>query len=146
MQSKLVSKPSETRVWIAVLQAGEEVKKSLLELAARENIQDASFVALGAFSRATIAYFDWQKKKYQDIAVDEQVEVITLVGDLVPDEKGKPGLHAHTVLGRSDGSTRGGHLQEGHVRPTLEITITETPAHLTRHKHPELGVALIEVD
>jgi len=146
MQSKLVSRPGETRVWIAVLEEGEEARRSLLEIAARENIQDASFVALGAFVKATIAYFDWQKKKYQDIAIDEQVEVITLVGDLVPDEKGKPSLHAHTVLGRSDGSTRGGHLQEGHVRPTLEITITETPAHLTRRKHPELGVALIEVD
>ena len=146
MQSKLVSRPGETRVWIAVLEEGEEARQSLLEIAARENIQNASFVALGAFARATIAYFDWQRKKYQDIPIDEQVEVITLVGDLVPDEKGKASLHAHTVLGRSDGSTRGGHLQDGHVRPTLEITITEMPAHLTRRKHPELSIALIEVD
>lgn len=144
MLSKLVSKPGETRVWIAVLQEGEEAKQSLLEIAKKEKIEDASFVALGAFAKATIAYFDWQKKKYQDIPVDEQVEVISLVGDIVPDEKGKASLHAHTVLGRSDGSTRGGHLQEGHVRPTLEITITETPAHLTRRKHAELGLALIE--
>ena len=146
MQSKLVSKPGETRVWIAVLQEGEEAKQSLLEIAKKEKIEDASFVALGAFAKATVAYFDWQKKTYQDIPVDEQVEVITLVGDIVPDEKGKPSLHAHTVLGRRDGSTRGGHLIEGRVRPTLEITVTETPAHLTRRKHPELGVALIEVD
>jgi predicted DNA-binding protein with PD1-like motif len=144
MLSKLVSKPGETRVWIAVLQEGEEAKQSLLEIAKKEKIEDASFVALGAFAKATVAYFDWKKKKYQDIPVDEQVEVITLVGDIVPDEKGKASLHAHTVLGRSDGSTRGGHLQEGHVRPTLEITITEIPAHLTRRKHKDLGVALIE--
>lgn len=146
MQSKLVSKPGETRVWIAVLEEGEEAKASLLKLAKQEKIADASFVALGAFARATVAYFDWPKKKYQDIPVDEQVEVISLLGDIIPDEKGEPSLHAHTVLGRSDGSTRGGHLQEGHVRPTLEITVTETPAHLTRRKHPELGIALIEVD
>jgi hypothetical protein len=146
MQIKLVSKPGETRVWIAVLAEGEEAKQSLLKIAKKEKIEDASFVALGAFAKATVAYFDWQKKKYQDIPVDEQVEVITLVGDIVPDEKGKASLHAHTVLGRSDGSTRGGHLQEGHVRPTLEITITETPAHLTRRKHPDLGLALIEAD
>ena len=144
MQSKLVSKPGETRVWIAVLEAGEEAKQSLLEIAKKEKIEDASFVALGAFAKATVAYFDWQEKKYRDIPVDEQVEVISLIGDIVPDEKGRPSLHAHTVLGRRDGSTRGGHLQEGHVRPTPEITITETPAHLTRRKHPDLGVALIE--
>jgi len=146
MQSKLVSKPGETRIWIAVLEMGEEAKQSLLALAGKEGIEAASFMALGAFERAVIGYFDWQKKTYQPIPIDEQVEVITLVGDIVPDEKGKPSLHAHTVLGRSDGSTRGGHLIEGHVRPTLEITVTETPAHLTRRKHPELGVALIEAD
>jgi predicted DNA-binding protein with PD1-like motif len=146
MHSKLVSKPGETRVWIAVLEMGEEAKQSLLSLAKKESIEAASFVALGAFEKATIGYFDWQTKKYRSIPVDEQVEVITLVGDIVPDEKGKPSLHAHTVLGRHDGSTRGGHLIEGYVRPTLEITVTETPGHLTRRKHPELGIALIETD
>lgn len=46
-----------------------------------------------------------------------------------------------------EGSCRCGVVHfsvEGHVRPTLEIAITETPAHLTRRKHPELGLALIE--
>jgi predicted DNA-binding protein with PD1-like motif len=144
MRSKLVSKPGETRVWIAILEIGEEAKAQLLALAKTQEIENASFVALGAFEKAVIAYFDWHKKAYQNIPVDEQVEVITLVGDIVPDDKGKPSLHAHTVLGRSDGSTRGGHLIEGYVRPTLEVTVTELPAHLRRHKHPELGVALIE--
>ena len=144
MHSKLVSKPGENRVWIAVLEMGEEVKDQLLKLVQQEKIENASFVALGAFEKAVIAYFDWEKKQYQNISVDEQVEVITLAGDVVPDDKGKPSLHAHTVLGRHDGSTRGGHLIEGHVRPTLEVTVTELPAHLRRHKHPELGVALIE--
>ena len=144
MHSKLVSKPGETRVWIAVLEKGEEAKAQLLALAGQEGIENASFVALGAFERAVIAYFDWDKKTYRKIPVDEQVEVITLAGDIVPDDQGKPSLHAHAVLGRSDGTTRGGHLVEGHVRPTLEVTVTELPAHLRRHKHPELGVALIE--
>jgi predicted DNA-binding protein with PD1-like motif len=144
MQSKLVSKPGETRVWIAVLAAGEEAKTQLLALAKQEGIENASFVALGAFETATVAYFNWQEKTYKDIPVDGQVEVITLVGDIVPDDKGKPSIHAHTVLGLPDGTTRGGHLQKGIVRPTLEITVTELPAHLKRHKHPELGLALIE--
>ena len=144
MLSKLVSKPGETRVWLAVLEQGEEAKASLISLAKKEGIENASFVALGAFEKAVIAYFNWPTKKYQNIPVDEQVEVISLIGDIVPDEKGAPSLHAHTVLGRSDGSTRGGHLIEGHVRPTLEITVTEIAAHLSRRKHPDLGVALIE--
>lgn len=144
MKSKLVGKPGETRVWIAVLDMGEEVKQALTALAGREGIANASFVALGAFEKATLAYFEWDRKRYKPIPIDGQVEVIALAGDIVPDDKGKPSLHAHAVLGLSDGTTRGGHLLEGYVRPTLEVTVTELPAHLKRHKHPELGLALIE--
>jgi len=144
MHSKLVSRPNETRVWIAVLEHGEDVKTVLLALAGQERIENASFAALGAFEKAVIAYFDWEKKEYLNIPIDEQVEVIALAGDIVPDDKGKSSLHAHVVLGRRDGTTRGGHLVQGYVRPTLEVTLTELPAHLRRHRHPELGLALIE--
>jgi predicted DNA-binding protein with PD1-like motif len=133
------------RLWVAVLDTGEEVKATLTEFARREKVQAASFVALGAFKRAVIAYFDIVQKKYKPIPVEEQVEVITLTGDVVRDEKDEPDLHAHTVLGLPDGSTRGGHLLEGHVRPTLEVTITETPGHLVRRKHPDMGIALIDL-
>jgi predicted DNA-binding protein with PD1-like motif len=85
------------------------------------------------------------REKYQPIVVNEQVEVITLVGDIAENEKGEADLHAHTVLGRSDGSTRGGHLLEGVVRPTLEVTLTETPAHLKRRMHKDINVALIDI-
>jgi len=50
----------------------------------------------------------------------------------------------HAVLGLSDGTTRGGHFMSGIVRPTLEVTIIETPAHLRRRKQVGLGIALIQ--
>lgn len=143
MEKKLVSR--DPRLWVMVLDLGEEAKESLLAFARSEGVFAASFVALGAFERVVIGYFDWEKKAYQPIAVNSQVEVITLVGDLARDEKDAPSLHAHTVLGLPDGSTRGGHLLEGLVRPTLEITITETPAHLIRRKRSDMGVALIDI-
>jgi predicted DNA-binding protein with PD1-like motif len=49
------------------------------------------------------------------------------------------------VLGLSDGSTRGGHLLEGIVRPTLEVMVAKTPAYLRRKKKPEFGIALIDL-
>src|ERR1700743_3411266 len=140
MQSRQVAVEDGRRIWVAVLDSGEEAKPAMLKLARAENIRAASIVALGAFSRAVVGYFDWEKKKYQPIPIDAQVEVITLVGDIAENEKGEPDLHAHTVLGLSDGTTRGGHLIEGHVRPTLEITISETPAHLKRRMHPDINV------
>jgi predicted DNA-binding protein with PD1-like motif len=146
MQSRLVSRQGEGRMRFVVLDQGEEVKQQLQALVKQEVIAAASFVALGAFEKATIAYFDWEQKKYQPIPVDHQVEVLSLLGDVVPGEDGKLNLHAHTVLGLPDGSTRGGHLMKGLVRPTLEITVTETPAHLVRRRQPGLGLALIEAD
>lgn len=145
MQHRLVSKPGETRLWFAVLDPGEEVKAALTALAVQLDVEAVSFVALGAFEKATVGYFDWQQKRYMPVPVNQQVEVITLVGDIVRDEKGKPSLHAHTVLGLPDGSTRGGHLLSGLVRPTLEVTLTETPGHLVRRPRPELGIALIDI-
>ena len=145
MQVKEVDRTSGRRLWVAVLDPGEEVKASLTAFARREDVKAASFVALGAFERATIAYFEWDKKRYKPIPIEQQVEVVTLAGDVVRNEKDEPDLHAHTVLGLSDGSTRGGHLLEGRVRPTLEVTITETPGHLVRRKRPELGIALIDL-
>jgi len=69
-----------------------------------------------------------------------------MIGDIAVDDEGKASLHLHVVLGLSDGTTRGGHFLEGHVRPTLEVMLRETPARLRRRKRPELGIALIDLD
>jgi predicted DNA-binding protein with PD1-like motif len=103
MQSKQVSNDKGQRVWVVVLAMGEEAKDQILAFAKQEKITAASFVALGAFERAVVGYFDWEKKKYMPIPINAQVEVITLVGDIAEDEKGAPSLHAHIVLGLSDG-------------------------------------------
>jgi predicted DNA-binding protein with PD1-like motif len=60
-------------------------------------------------------------------------------------EDGKPAVHAHIVIGQSDGAARGGHLLEAHVRPTLEVVLVESPAHLHRRFDPKCGLALIQL-
>ena len=67
------------------------------------------------------------------------------MGDVAMGEDG-PILHMHSTLGLSDGTTRGGHLLEGRVNPTLEAIVTETPAQLRKVMHPEIGLALIDLD
>jgi uncharacterized protein len=58
---------------------------------------------------------------------------------------GKPRLHAHVVVGKSDGTAHGGHFLGGRVWPTLEITLSELPVHLRRRDDAETGLALIEL-
>ena len=67
-----------------------------------------------------------------------------MIGDVADGRDGKPMLHIHIVLGTRDGSARAGHLGEGHVRPTLEVIVTESPAHLRKAKDAESGLALIK--
>jgi predicted DNA-binding protein with PD1-like motif len=121
---------------------GDEVMAGLKKLAAEEHLAASHFTAIGAFKEVTLGYFDWQKKDYIKIPVQEQVEVLSLLGDVTLNE-GKPNIHAHVVLGKRDGSTTGGHRIEARVRPTLEVILTESPKHLTRRFDKESGLALI---
>ena len=89
-----------------------------------------------------LGYFDRDKRDYQPIPLDEQTEVLSLIGDIVGDGDDLK-LHAHVVVGKSDGSAHGGHLLKAIVWPTLEVVITETPTHLRRRFDPKTGAALI---
>jgi hypothetical protein len=115
-------------------------------LARKEGVSAASLTATGAFSRATVGWFDFASKSYKEIAVGEQCEVLSAIGDIAVGDDGKASLHVHVVVGLSDGSTRGGHLLKGTVHPTLEVVLTETPAKLRRRKRADLGIALIDAD
>src|SRR5438105_8998705 len=141
MRSKLLDRgPPAT--YAVVLAKGDEAMRSLQEFVREQKIDAAGLTAIRAFERAVIGYFDWDRKDYKRIPVDQQVEVLSLIGD-VAEAEGKPALHIHAVLGRSDGSVVGGHLLEGQVRPTLEVILTRPPAHLKKKKDPETGLALI---
>jgi predicted DNA-binding protein with PD1-like motif len=133
------------RTFVVVLDAGEEAFGTIAEFAARASLKAASLTAIGAFEKATVGWFDLQKKEYRPVAIDEQCEGLSLLGDIVVGDDGKASLHMHAVLGLRDGSVRGGHFLKGIVRPTLEVTIMETSAHLRRRNRPELGIALIDL-
>lgn len=137
--------PGATKTWAVVLETGEEANACLLEFANALQLSAAQLSAIGAFQRAVLGYFDWNTRDYKRNAVDEQVEVVALLGDVAL-EGAQPRLHLHAVLGQSDGRALGGHLLEGHVRPTLEVIVTETPAHLHRRHDPVSGLALIQLD
>ena len=144
MKSRVINEGSQ-RTFVLIFDTGDEVVEGLQGFARDHEISAAQFTALGALSDVVLGYFDWQKEEYRRIAIAEQVEVVSLLGDFALAEDGKPGLHAHIVVGKSDGTAHGGHLLEGHVRPTLEVVVTESPAHLRRKHDPESGLALIRL-
>lgn len=145
MQSKLLHNADGQRTFAIILASGDEVMGCLKDFVLREKIAAAQISAIGALSDVVLEYFDWEKKDYMKIPLREQVEVASLLGD-VAEADGKPAIHLHIVVGRRDGSAMAGHLGEAHVRPTLEVILTESPAHLRKRHDPESGLALIRTD
>jgi predicted DNA-binding protein with PD1-like motif len=143
MKSKLVW--AAERTFVLVLDPGDEALAAITRFAMEMDLHAASLTAIGAFERATVGWFDLKRRAYRPIAIDQQCEALSLIGDIAMGEDGVPTLHAHAVLGLSDGSTRGGHLLRATVRPTLEVTLVETPTQLRRRRRPELGLALIDL-
>ncbi len=145
MKAKVLNDAPERTIAL-IFERGDEVMAALQAFAAEHNLMASRFTAIGAFQRATLGYFDWERKEYERIPVQEQVEVVSIIGDIALGEHGEPKVHAHAVLGRRDGSTLGGHLLEATVRPTLEVLLTESPEHLRRVCDPRSGIALIRID
>jgi predicted DNA-binding protein with PD1-like motif len=145
MKARQVHEQRGQRTFVLVFDAGDEVVEGITNFARENALDAASLTAIGAFSSATLGYFSIEKKGYEEIPVEEQVEVLSLVGDIAL-SGGKPNLHAHVVVGRSDGTTRGGHLIRARVRPILEVTVVESPEHLRRKTDPETGLALLSLD
>src|SRR6201989_3222890 len=146
MKSRKIAGDAGAETRVVILGSGEEAFAALTKFANETQITAASLTAIGAFEKATVGWFDFEKKTYKKIVVDEQCEVLSAIGDVAVGDDGKASLHVHVVLGLSDGTTRGGHLLAGTARPTLEVVLTDTPVQLRRKKKPGLGIALIDVD
>jgi uncharacterized protein len=141
MKSKLLDESNGRRTFMLVFDVGDEVTSGLLSFAATNHLAGSHFTAIGAFQDVVLGWFDWDTKQYLRIPIAEQVEVVSFAGNIARSPKGEPGLHAHVAVAKRDGSAWGGHLLEAHVRPTLEVVVTESSQHLQRKYDPQTGIA-----
>ena len=141
MKSKIV-RTGPPRTFALVFDKNDDFMDELRRFAEAREVAAGHFTGIGAFQEATIAFFVRGKSDYEEIPVREQVEVLSLTGNIAAFENASK-FHVHTVLGRRDGSTLGGHLIEGTIWPTLEVFLTETESDLTRETDEETGLALL---
>jgi predicted DNA-binding protein with PD1-like motif len=143
MKSRLLQ-VQPPRTYVIVFDKEEEFITSLTAFASDQRLEGSHFTAIGAFSAVALGYFDRKRKEYKKIPLNEQVEVLSLVGNIA-DDQGRPKVHAHVVVGKADGTARGGHILEAHVWPTLELVVEDEPEHLRRRTDPATGLALIDI-
>ncbi len=144
MQSKRLAAAPQGRGFVVVFETGDDVLMEFQRFIVGEDIVSAELSGIGGFRRATLGYYDMDEKRYLPIEVDEQVEIVSLIGNVTLYQSA-PRLHAHCTLGHRDGRTSGGHLLGGTVRPTLEVTVHELPARILRTDRPEVGIPLIDL-
>jgi len=143
MQVKIVKDTPEEKIYTVVFRKGDEALSGLTDFAIQNKVEDAHFTAIGAVSSATLAWLDLSKKMYHRIDVPEQVEVVSLIGDIAT-FNGKPIVHMHTVLSKENGSTLGGHVFELNVNPTLEVFVTVNTVPLRKRADDASGMKLID--
>jgi hypothetical protein len=143
MKARLLSENAGVKNYVILLAKGDEVVSGLTDFARENKVTSASFTAIGAFSHATVAWFDDSKKEFKLNPINQQVELASMIGNitLVND---KPAVHTHVSIASSDGTVRGGHLINAFVFPTLELFMTVYPVPL--HKQPDEATGLELID
>lgn len=143
MDSTLLNESGDRRTWALVFDPGDEVVEGLERFAREHALAGSHLTAIGALRDVVLGFWDPDRRTYEETSIDEQVEVLSLVGNIARSPDGAPKLHAHIVVSGRDGAARGGHLLAAHVHPTLEAVITEEPRRLQRRHDRRTGLALI---
>ena len=143
MKVRLLSEKGGVKNYAIILAKGDEVMSGLTDFARQNKVTSASFTAIGAFSRATVAWFDDGRKEFKLVPIEQQVELVSMIGDiaLVNDQ---PAVHAHVAVASSDGTVRGGHVINAFVFPTLELFMTVYPTPLHKESDKATGLKLID--
>lgn len=143
LQSRLLSDVNGTKTYVLIFAKGDEVLSGLTDFAKQNTIQSAHFSAIGAFQRATTAWFDPKKKQYRLNPIDGPIELVSLLGDIAVHD-GKPTVHAHMAVGHPDGRVEGGHLINAYVFPTVEVFMTVYPTPLYKVDDAETDLNFID--
>jgi predicted DNA-binding protein with PD1-like motif len=145
LQAKVIHQgPNGETTYAVIFAKGDEILSGLTEFAEARELTVGYFSAIGALQRVQFGWFDSAKKAYRNIPIQQQVELISLIGN-VGLVDGKPQIHAHGAVGFSDGQVRGGHLLQALVWPTLELFFTTIPATLIKKHDPETDLALFDL-
>ena len=125
-------------------ESGEALVGALLGWLGTRDIGYATMTGLGAVRSATVSYWNARTQAYEQHQLDEQLEVVSLIGNTTVKEHA-PFTHIHVTLGRSDLTIIGGHLNDLVVHPNLEMWIRPEAATVERTLDEACGIYLMDL-
>jgi predicted DNA-binding protein with PD1-like motif len=143
MQVQVLNRSSQETTYAVIFGRGDEVMAGLTEFAQQRHLGASRITGIGGIDNATVGYLHKGDKRHTPIPINQQCEVLSLLGDIALFHN-KPVVHIHMVVGLADGSTRGGHLLNARVWPTMEVIVTEYPNTMHKRLDPETGMAFID--
>lgn len=123
---------------------GEEIVSFIAAIAKREAVRAASVSGIGVLRNSELGYFDYEKKKYLKKILPDEMELLSLAGNVTVSE-GEPFVHCHAVLSGRDFQTAGGHLFRGEVAVTAEVFIQVLEGEITRTFNPATSLRLMDL-
>ncbi|MFX0187759.1 MAG: PPC domain-containing DNA-binding protein [Candidatus Hodarchaeota archaeon] len=133
------------RVIVARVMADEDLIDAIKEIVKKYNIKAGLINVIGAFKKFTIGYFNIKEKKYNFKTFEENVELISCMGN-ISYKDGEPIIHIHVSVGREDYNIIGGHLSTPSiVSITGEVYIYEIGQKLNRAVDPQFGLSLLDL-
>jgi uncharacterized protein len=122
---------------------GEELMAGLKAFAQEQGIHAAHLTGLGAASRCVIAYYNLQTKEYEKKEFTEDVEILSLVGNIGICEDGSTVVHVHGVFGKRSFDAFGGHVCELDISGAGEVHLTVLDGTIHRAYDAETGLTLM---
>jgi len=136
---------SVNRVIVAKIEPNEDIFDAIKEVINKHKIKSGLVNIIGALKKFTIGYFNIDKKEYNIKTFDEDVELISCMGNISYKDN-DPIIHLHVSVGMDDYSIIGGHLnQPSIVSVTAEVYIYEINHIINRTNDPQFDLSLLDL-
>ena len=133
------------RVIVARVMPDEDLIDTIKDLVINYDIKGGLINVIGAFKKFTIGYFDLNTKEYNFKTFEENVELLSCMGN-ISYKDGEPIIHIHISVGKGDYNLIGGHLsQPSIISVTAEVFIYEINQKLNRVNESTFNLSLLEL-
>lgn len=122
---------------------GEEIMITLKQYLTENKIHAAHITGLGAADSIEVAYYNLDTKEYERHQISEDLEILSLTGNVGVKEDGEIVIHIHGTFGRQDLSVLGGHLFSMRVSGAGEIHLRVFAGAINRAYDEETGLTLM---
>jgi hypothetical protein len=129
---------------IFALKKGDLIVEKLTEFVRSNSLKSGIILGIGALQKAELMLYDLENKKYITKTLDGPLEVGSFIAIIGKSPEGEAHIHPHITLSNKDFTCFSGHLKEGIVGATLEVSVIDSEEEIKRYKNEEIGLNLIK--